>query len=269
MPKNEVHAELYPTDAFSRLEGVEDRHFWFRERNRLLLWCAEVLFPRTRRYLELGCGTGYVLKGFAERFPEWEIGALEYFDEGLAVASKRIANLGVPVNLEKGDARNLSKFRDLDLIGAYDVLEHIEEDETVVSEAAKALKPGGGLLITVPQHMWLWSARDDSAGHKRRYTRDEITTKLEAAGFEIVRVTSFVSLLLPAMLVSRWTEKDSAHSSRQREFALPSFLNRIFGELLKFERALIRSGVNLPLGGSLLVAARLPVKPVIPASYPD
>ena len=251
MDKNGNSTELYPTDAFSRLEGVEDRHFWFRERNRLLLWCAENLFSGTRRYLELGCGTGYVLKGFTERFLDWEISALEYFDEGLAVATKRTSNLGVPVNLFKGDARDLSGFHDLDLIGAYDVLEHIEEDEKVISEVAKALKPGGGFLVTVPQHAWLWSARDDTAGHKRRYSRNELTVKLKAAGFEIIRVTSFVSFLLPAMLISRSMEKHSANTSRQREFDVGKTLNSIFGTLLSFERAIIRSGVSLPLGGSL------------------
>lgn len=59
-----------------------------------------------------------------------------------------------------------------DVIGAFDVIEHIEEDEKVLANLARAIVPGGALLITVPQHRWLWSATDDYACHVRRYTRD-------------------------------------------------------------------------------------------------
>ena len=89
------------------------------------------------------------------------------------------------------------------MIGAFDVLEHIEEDTTVLAEVAKAVRPGGGFMATVPQHPALWSLQDEHAHHVRRYTARGLRRKVEAAGFEVVRMTSFVSLLLPMLVAAR------------------------------------------------------------------
>jgi SAM-dependent methyltransferase len=71
-------------------------------------------------------------------------------------------------------------YRDeFDTIGAFDVIEHIEDDVGAMREIYRALKPGGGFMIIVPQHMFLWSRVDDLAFHKRRYARRELTAKLE------------------------------------------------------------------------------------------
>ena len=75
------------------------------------------------------------------------------------------------------------------------------EDETVLRQVAKALRPGGRLLITVPQHQFLWSATDETAHHVRRYScQSDLRAKTERAGFHVLRVSSFVSFLLPLML---------------------------------------------------------------------
>ena len=83
------------------------------------------------------------------------------------------------------------------------MLEHIDEDEAALAAINRALRPGGGLIVTVPQHRWLWSETDRFSGHERRYTRRELRAKLAAAGFEPRLVTSFVSVLLPVMMASR------------------------------------------------------------------
>ena len=88
------------------------------------------------------------------------------------------------------------------MIGAFDVLEHIEEDTTVMAEVP-AVRPGGGFMATVPQHPALWSLQDEHAHHVRRYTARGLRRKVEAAGFEVVRMTSFVSLLLPMLVAAR------------------------------------------------------------------
>jgi hypothetical protein len=85
-----------------------------------------------------------------------------------------------------------------DLAGALDVLEHIDDDATALYEARRVLRPGGGIIITVPQHQWLWSDADDYAHHQRRYSRPELITSIETAGFRVQMVTSFVTLPLPA-----------------------------------------------------------------------
>ena len=140
------------------------------------------------------------------------------------------------------------------MIGAFDVIEHIEDDVRVLSEIHRALKPGGGLVVTVPQHRWLWSTQDEQAHHVRRYTRRELVQKVEDAGFEVRRVTSFVFLLLPVLWLSRLRAKASGHGVPD-EFRAARPLNALFGLVMTVERALINMGLDLPAGGSLLLVA--------------
>ena len=152
------------------------------------------------------------------------------------------------------DAKRIP-FRDhFDLIGAFDVIEHIEDDEAVLDEARRALRPMGGILLTVPQHRWLWSPVDVFAGHVRRYRRKELIAKLEAAGFEVLMATSFVTGLLPMMLLSRISKQ--ARATAEPELRAGAIQNLVGGTVAALELACIRIGLRFPAGGSLLVAAR-------------
>ena len=154
------------------------------------------------------------------------------------------------------DARQIPYVEEFDVIGAFDVLEHIEEDEVVLAAMLRALRPGGGVAITVPQHPWLWSTADESACHVRRYKVGELRKKVLRAGFKLEFETSFVSLLLPAMLASRLTKKRvKAQEDFLPELSLPPWLNRVFERVMSLERYLIRSGLRLKLGGSRLLIA--------------
>lgn len=113
----------------------------------------------------------------------------------------------------------------------------------------------------MPQHRWLWSRVDDFAHHKRRYTRRELVEKVSRAGFRIEYATSFVSLLLPLMLVSRWPRKTAADMDGQMEavgLKVGAPANAVLERIMRIEWALIRAGLSLPLGGSLLLVARKP-----------
>jgi hypothetical protein len=120
----------------------------------------------------------------------------------------------------------------------------------------QATKPGGGLLITVPQHKWMWSDADVAAHHVKRYTRRELREEISAAGFTMVRVASFVSLLLPAMMASRMLKKDPGNVEEELDMAAP--INKACYSAMQLEGALIRAGLNFPAGGSLLAVAKRP-----------
>ena len=112
-------------------------------------------------------------------------------------------------------------------------------------------------MISVPQHRWLWSPADDHAHHVRRYTARELHKKLGSAGFEVLRSTSFVSFLLPAMLLSRLRKsKGRSDFDPTDELKLPKVMNSIFYGVMRIELSLIRRGINFPSGGSRLVVAK-------------
>src|SRR4029079_5771260 len=119
-------------------------------------------------------------------------------------------------------------------------------------------RPGGGAIITVPQHRSLWSALDDFSHHKRRYSRNELIEKTRRAGFEVVHATSFVTLLLPVLMVARRRQRDPRDVDPVAELQLPRPVNAVWGAGSAAERMLITRRWSLPAGGSLLVVARRP-----------
>jgi SAM-dependent methyltransferase len=241
--------DAFPLDAAAKLEFVEAESFWFRSRNALLAWALARYFPRARSFLEVGCGTGFVLAAMHERFPDLHVEGAELDPGGLEVARRRLP--GVP--LYRIDARRIPFDEEFDVVGAFDVVEHIDEDELALHQIARAAKPGGGVLVTVPQHPSLWSVADDLGRHRRRYTRADLIAKLLGAGLRVERITSFVTLLLPAMWLSR--RRAQSADDACAEFAIPPRADRWLERTMSVERQLIRAGLSLPAGGSLLAVA--------------
>jgi SAM-dependent methyltransferase len=239
---------------FEHLATLEVGHFWFENRNRLILWAIDRFLSAGNSFLEIGCGTGFVLSAIQARYPKLRLAGSEVLVNGLALARTRLPD----VELFQMDARSMPFENEFDGIGAFDVLEHIEEDITVLKEVRKSLVPGGTLVISVPQHQFLWSAVDTHSFHKRRYEAAELRRKLVDAGFEFVFMTSFVSLLLPFMMLSRLRRVSDAPLASGEELRISSFLNAVFSAALSCERALIRAGLCFPAGGSLLAIARRP-----------
>lgn len=246
----------FKTEAFENLAKLEEKNFWFRSRNQLIIWLMQRFMLKNQqsqslgKYLEIGCGTGYVLKGVKAAFNNTDAFGSEIFLSGLEQAKGRLDD----INLMQMDARAIPYQDEFDVIGAFDVLEHIKEDEKVISEVYRALKLGGFFIATVPQHEWLWSKVDDYACHQRRYKSNELQEKMKKAGFNVIYTTSFVSLLLPLMLISRGKKKKNSNVSA--ELALPKFLNEILYIGMKIELALIKIGIVFPIGGSRIILCR-------------
>jgi SAM-dependent methyltransferase len=244
--------EGFRPDAFAELAVLEAANFWFRARNKLILWALGSNFPAMQRYMEVGCGTGFVLEAVATAFPQVQLVGTEFFSAGLEIAASRVPR----AELLQMDGRRMPYQDEFDVVGAFDVLEHIEEDETVLAQIARALHAGGGLVLTVPQHPWLWSTPDEYACHVRRYKMGELREKVERAGFEVRLETSFVSLLLPAMLASRRGRRTGKQADdAMSELRLPRLLDWALACVMGLERAMIRMGLRLPVGGSLLLVA--------------
>jgi SAM-dependent methyltransferase len=247
----------FKPEYFPRLAAIEQAHFWFRVRNKLIQWALGNYFPDAKSFFEVGCGTGFVLAGIRETFPGTRLVGSDIFTDGLAFAKARLPG----VDLYQMDARRIPYECEFDVVGAFDVLEHLVEDNTALTQMFNAARPGGGLLVTVPQQRYLWSASDEQAMHQRRYSRAELRRKVESAGFQIERITSFNSLLFPLMVWSRMQQKRDQNLQRWRELEISPPLNKTLESILKLERLLIEKGVSFPVGGSLLLIGRRPLSP--------
>lgn len=243
----------FKASYFSELARLEEANFWFRARNEIIVWALKKYALNFNSFLEIGCGTGFVLSGISNAFPGISLSGSEIFTEGLGFSAKRLPS----ANLMQIDARHIPFMDEFDVIGAFDVIEHIKEDEIVLSQIHKALKPDGAMLLTVPQHAWLWSAADEYAFHERRYAVAELHNKVEKAGFRIVRSTSFVTILLPAMIVSRaFQRRGDEKFNPTAELRINHALNSLFVNLISLELTGIKIGMNYPIGGSRLMVAR-------------
>jgi SAM-dependent methyltransferase len=246
-----------PAD-FEMLALQEEEHFWFEPRNRLLVGLAESYFSAARRYLEIGCGTGFALGAFASSRRWSRLVGSEIHPAGILAAQKR---LGGHAEFVQMDARSIPARCAFDLVGAFDVLEHIVEDETVIGAVHSVLVPGGGFIAAVPQHPSLWSEVDQRSYHVRRYRPGELEEKLCAAGFDIVFSTSYLVVLLPLMVASRlldrWRSGSEGHSEAAvQQFNLPKSVNAALRLIVNAEVALTLKGARWPFGGSRIVVAQ-------------
>ncbi len=159
-----------------------------------------------------------------------------------------------------------------DLIGAFDVLEHIEDDEAVIRSMRRALVPGGGAIFAVPQHPSLWNQQDEMACHVRRYQTGELQEKLTRNGFEILFTSSYNAVLLPLMAASRSLRLTRDEVDNGAELTIGPLANRLLTACLRAEVRLTLAGMRWPLGGSRFVVARalsIPPAPVSPTSRQD
>lgn len=252
-PGRSMDGDGFSVGFFERLFELEGKSFWFNARNRLILWLFSRYCSRKGSFLEIGCGTGFVLQAIRSAFPALAVTGAELFAEGLAFARNRIPD-GAFLQL---DARELPFKDEFNALGVFDVLEHIEEDDAVLAQAAKALRPGGILLVTVPQHKWLWSIVDEHSHHIRRYERNYLLRQIKNSGFEILRWGSFVSLLLPVLMANRfYLDRRRAKFVPEGELAMVNWKQNILLWVLEAERGLMRLGVDFPFGGSLFVVAK-------------
>ncbi len=253
-------AQSYDPDFFALLYEVEDRHFWFRARNRIIARLAQNItrpLPDGFRVLEVGCGTGNVLRFLAEACPRGRVVGMDLFFDGLRYARRR-----TPTPLVQGDMHRPPFRAEFNLIGLFDVLEHLPDDVRVLQDLYAMLAPGGALLITVPAHMALWSYFDEAAHHQRRYSLLDLRQKLRQAGYEIAYLSQYMASLYPMVWLGRrlaGRKKDQkAENLAAQELRITPGLNEILTAVLYAEGELVTRRVPLPIGTSLIGLAYKP-----------
>ena len=233
------------------LHEIQERHWWYVARRRILSAVIEQLFnaglPDGVLY-DLGCGVGANLP-LLERFGRTQ--GVDSAPEAIAFCAERGLH-----NVTLQDLDSLSGLQEgsASLVLLADVIEHLDDEAPCLSAAYRLLKPGGAIVITVPAFMFLWSAADDINHHRRRYTEPQLRA-LVSRWFELERSTYFNTFLFGSVLAGRILQRVLSRSG-QDEARLPSpFLNSVLTKVFGAETPLV-ARAYLPFGVSVLCVAR-------------
>jgi len=235
--------------VYDRMDAQEAVHWWFAARRALIGRMIERLvpLPAHARLLEAGCGTGGNL-GLLRRF-----GSVDAFECEPGARARAQAKSGLPVAAGALPDAVPAGFgaggRGYDLIGLFDVLEHVGRDVAALNRLGGLLAPGGRILLTVPALPWMWSHHDEAHHHFRRYSRAGLIRTARAAGLRVEHCFHFNGLLLPVAAGMRLVKRLSG-STAPDDALPPAWLNRLLYRVFAAERHLV-GRLALPLGLSL------------------
>jgi SAM-dependent methyltransferase len=234
-------------DLYSR---EEDTWWWAEGRRSLVtgLWKKYGTGIARPRILEVGCGTGGLLK----RLEEWSTpcgadlspqAVSHCFDRGLTRVC--VAHTGhLPF---KDDA--------FDVVIYVDVFEHLDDDAAGVREAYRVCRPDGRLIATVPAFDFLWSRRDVQLHHKRRYRRDRFKELVRSEGFKVLKATYVNLPLFFPLLAMVKTGMLKSGGNTEVDYALaPGPINRLLATVCRAESGILRL-TDLPVGSSIACVA--------------
>jgi 2-polyprenyl-3-methyl-5-hydroxy-6-metoxy-1,4-benzoquinol methylase len=235
--------------VYETMAELDQRHWWYRARREVIaaLIRRVVQPPANASILEIGCGTGHNLAMLGQF---GEVDALELDEEARAIAEQRLGRsvMSAPLPEIEGVAD-----RHYDLVGAFDVIEHIDHDRAALASIAAKIRPGGKLVMTVPAHQWMWSAHDVVNHHKRRYSKKALKALIQGSPLRLDRVGYFNSLLFPVAVAERTASK--VRGKDEADLTLPPApLNAALERTFAAERHLI-GRVPLPPGLSLFAVA--------------
>src|ERR1041384_7397807 len=231
---------------------VEQSHWWHIGRRRILSGfvediCRQVT-DRRPRILDVGCGTGANLL-MLSKYGDAE--GVDISEDALAFCRERgldKVKLGAAETLPYEDGT-------FDLVTAFDVVEHIDDDLAGLKEMRRVLRPGGHVLLFVPTFMFLWGLQDDVSNHRRRYRLSELRRVLGEAGFEIERTTyANITFFFPTLFIRKLMQLTGIKASSENNINVPA-LNGVLGRVFGAE-SLILKFMNLPFGVSGLCVAK-------------
>jgi SAM-dependent methyltransferase len=229
---------------------VEKYHWWFSVRRNILGdFLTSMKIPSKELAIDIGCGAGSNLNILSSKGIH-TIG-LDHSLYALTLIKRRLE-----LPLINGDLNKLPfRSNSIGLFVAMDVLEHVDNDVDGISELYRVLKKGGNLILTVPAFKSLWGIQDVVTGHKRRYSKEEILTKLVRGGFEILSFSYFnLFLFFPILITRRIIHLFGFEIESENRINFP-LLNYFLKTIFSIEPFFLRY-ISFPFGVSILCVAR-------------
>ncbi len=227
--------------ALQRMKSGEES-WWYRGRRRIISSALRAVHTSpTDSVLDFGAGYG-AMRPILSTF-----GAHVYAFEPVPDVVAHVQAEGYEAVFET-ESEALS--RQYGLVGIFDVLEHIEADGSQLQRIHTAISQQGTLVVTVPASMLLWSGHDVQNQHYRRYSRRTLRSVVEKAGFEVMFVNYWNTILYPLALIARVTG-----NSGESSFSMPRIIDNLFYACIIVESVLMR-WIPLPFGVSLVLVAK-------------
>ena len=238
-------------DFYAEYSEIEDTHWWFRGRREIFTRLLAPLADRPRTILDIGFGTGAMLL-FLERY-----GTVVGMD--MAMDAIRFARTRSQAPMLLGDITRIPLAdASVDLVTAFDIIEHVENDGAAFRELARVCRPNGHVLLTVPAFRFLWGNQDVVSHHQRRYTLPELRARVQAAGLVPRRLSYFNALLFPIVAAVRVARRlrGAPEGEVRSDFGMtkPGLVNDALSRVFGAEGRWLARG-RLPIGVSLVCLA--------------
>lgn len=236
-------------NAYKRMAEIQSDHWWFVARRSILSRLIKSLgLPENSEILEAGCGPGgnlAMLSQFGEVYGfDPDKSARDF---AMQQGTRHVAAGFLPKTIPFID-------KQFDLVCAFDVIEHLDEEEASLIALKAKVKPGGYALFTVPAHPFLWSSHDLRHHHKRRYNKKQFEANITRAGFEIRKSSWFNCFLFPIVVMIRSVNRIRANSDHDDEAIPWRPINKLLTLIFELEGFLLRY-FNLPFGVSIVLLA--------------
>jgi 2-polyprenyl-3-methyl-5-hydroxy-6-metoxy-1,4-benzoquinol methylase len=267
------HNEAFDPAAFELLYQMQKDHFWYVGRRNFIQRAVTRFVPRLRALrrrplcaIDMGGGCG----GWAAYLANQNPGLFsEVATSDTSLDALRLAGSCVPSSIARYqiDLFSIQAERRWDVVFLLDVLEHIEDDAQALEHVARAVVPGGLVIVTMPALQFFHSYNDVLAQHHRRYSKRMVQDLGSAAGLELLDVRYFNFLLSPLVLLSRWRQPAIDFNDHAKVRKLiesthqtpPKLLNRFLTWLFNLETPWGHR-VGFPWGTSVLGVFQVPVR---------
>ena len=238
-------------EEYEKLDAIEDRHWWFYGLRSNLVTALQRTMPDTRGdLLDAGCGTGATMLHLRRALPLLQCIGMDVDEDACRLAHGKSGWATCAASVNQLPFQDQS----FDIILSADVLCHSGvEVDVALADFYRSLRPGGSLVLSLPAYQWMMSFHDRAVSSVLRFSRKQILALVRSAGYSDIRITYWNTFLFPLMVLHRKFGNQTG-SSDVRPVAAP--LDLIFRVVMWMENRLLRWGITLPFGGSVLVTAK-------------